>query len=130
MVGTQKIALASGPGDCRGLKSTLLAGSPGADMYTRATVALNALLALGHDESMYFVAMQDDAGKPLRTNCRYRITGTPPAARWWSITAYADDLFLFDAPNGHYSLSATKAVPGAQGKFSLETAPTHPGDST
>lgn len=110
-------------------KANLRAGSPDADMYTRASIALNALLALGRDETMYFVATQDDAGQPLKSHCSYRVEGVPPAARWWSITAYADDLFLFDAPNKHYSLNGSTAVLDAQGKFALTTGPEQQGDT-
>jgi hypothetical protein len=103
--------------------SNLQAGSVDADMYTRATVAVNALLALGRSETMYFVATQDDAGHPLRSQCNYRISGVPPKARWWSITAYADDMFLFDAPNGHYSLNGDIATLNSEGVFSFTTGP-------
>jgi hypothetical protein len=104
-------------------RANLRAGSPDADMYTRASIALNALLALGRDETMYFVATADDAGRPLKSNCSYRVEGTPPQARWWSVTAYAKDLFLFDAPNRQYSLNGTTAVLNTQGKFVLTTGP-------
>lgn len=104
-------------------RANLQAGSPDAGMYTRAGIALNALLALGRDETMYFVATRDDAGHALRAQCNYRITGVPPQARWWSITAYAQDLFLFDAPNGHYSLNGSTAALDAAGKFALGTGP-------
>jgi hypothetical protein len=104
-------------------KSNLRAGSPDADMYTRASVALNALLALGRDETMYFVATHDDSGRPLQSHCSYRVEGVPPQARWWSITAYAQDLFLFDAPNRQYSLNGTTAVLDSQGKFAFTTGP-------
>jgi len=104
-------------------RANMHAGSQDADIYTRATIAVNALLALGRDETMYFVATRDDAGHTLRAQCNYRITGVPPQARWWSITAYAQDLFLFDAPNGHYSLNGTTAVLDAAGRFSLSTGP-------
>jgi hypothetical protein len=104
-------------------RANLHAGSQDAGLYTRATIAVNALLALGRDETMYFVATRDDAGQTLRAQCNYRITGVPPQARWWSITAYAQDLFLFDAPNGHYSLNGTTAVLDAAGRFSLSTGP-------
>ena len=104
-------------------KTNLRAGSPDADMYTRASVAVNALLALGRDETMYFVATTDDQGHPLRSNCPYRVEGTPPKARWWSITAYADDMFLFDASNKHYSLNGTNAKLTADGRFALVTGP-------
>lgn len=110
-------------------KTNLLAGSTDADMYTRASIALNALLALGRSETMYFIATHDDAGQPLRAACSYKVTGTPPAARWWSITAYADDLFLFDAPNQHYSLNGSTAQLDAQGQFALVTGPAQPSDT-
>ena len=99
----------------------LRAGSPDADLYTRASIALNALLALGRDETMYFVAAQDDLGRPLRSDCSYRVEGVPPKARWWSVTAYADDLFLFDAPNAHYSLNGTTAELDSAGHFAFTT---------
>ncbi|OYT93835.1 MAG: hypothetical protein CFE43_00360 [Burkholderiales bacterium PBB3] len=110
-------------------RANMRAGSPDADMYTRASIAVNALLALGRDETMYFIASHDDAGQPLRSVCTYRIEGTPPQARWWSITAYAQDLFLFDAPNQHYSLNGSTAVLDAQGRFMLTTGPQALGDS-
>ena len=98
-----------------------LAGSTDADMYTRAKVALEGLLALGRDETMYYMARHDDAGRPLRSDCSYRVEGLPPPARWWSITAYADDFFLFDAPNRQYSLNGSTARLDAHGRFALVT---------
>lgn len=104
-------------------KTNLQAGSTDADLYTRASVAVNALLALGRDETMYFVASTDDAGHTLRSTCSYRVSGTAPQARWWSITAYADDMFLFDAPNQHYSLNGSTAKLDALGNFALVLGP-------
>jgi hypothetical protein len=104
-------------------KTDALVGHADAGLYTRATVALNALLALSREETMYYVASRDDAGQPLRATCSYLIEGTPPQARWWSVTAYADDMFLFDAPNQHYSLNATQARLDAQGRFQVRTGP-------
>jgi hypothetical protein len=104
-------------------ESYLMAGSQDADMYTRAAVAVNALLALGRDETMYFVATRDEDGRLLRSACSYRVEGLPPKARWWSITAYADDMYLFDAPNKHYSLNGSTAQLDALGRFSLVTGP-------
>lgn len=102
-------------------ETNLLAGSAQADLYTRAAIAANGLLALGRDETMYFIASQDDAGHPLRSRCSYRVEGVPPQARWWSVTAYAGDMFLFDAPNQQYSLNGTTARLDANGHFALTT---------
>lgn len=107
-------------------KTNLRAGSPDANMYARASIAVNALLALGRDETMYFVASADNDGHPLRSNCSYRVTGPAPKARWWSVTAYADDMFLFDAPNKHYSLNGTSARLDTKGAFSLVLGPKQP----
>ena len=104
-------------------RSNLKAGSVDADLYTRANVAVNAVLALGRSETMYFVATQDDTGHALRSQCTYRISGVPPKARWWSITAYADDMFLFDAPNAQYSLNGDIAQFSSEGVFSFSTGP-------
>ena len=103
--------------------TSTLAGSPDADAYTRARVALEGLLALSRDETMYYVARTDDNGRALRSVCAYRIEGAPPPARWWSITAYADDHFLFDVPNRQYSLNGRAARLDAQGSFALTTGP-------
>lgn len=102
-------------------ETSLLAGSADADLYTRGAIAVNALLALGREETMYFIANKDDAGHPLRSSCSYRVEGVPPKARWWSVTAYADDMFLFDAPNKHYSLNGTNARLDANGHFAFTT---------
>ena len=100
-----------------------LTGSPQADAHTRARVAVEGLLALGRSETMYYVADQDDQGQPLRSRCRYRIEGPAPAARWWSVTAYGGDFYLFDAPQGRYSLNAQGLALDASGRFAMATGP-------
>ena len=107
-------------------RTSLLAGSPDADPHTRARVALGGLLALSRAETLYFVAEHDDAGAPLRSRCSYRIEGMPPPARWWSVTAYADDFYLFDHPARRYSLNGGTARLDAAGHFALVTGPTAP----
>ncbi|MFZ3220673.1 MAG: DUF1214 domain-containing protein, partial [Rhodoferax sp.] len=103
-------------------QTDLHAGSTHAGLYTRAIIAVHALLALDRNETMYFAANHDDAGKPLRSACRYRVEGVPPSARWWSVTAYTDDMFLFDAvPGGAYSLNSKTARLDHQGRFVLTT---------
>jgi hypothetical protein len=107
-------------------RTSTLAGSTDADLYTRAVVAVGALLALNRNETLYYLASTDSDGQVLRSRCRYRISGLPPPARWWSITAYAEDRFLFDAPGGRYSLNGRTAPLDAQGRFAFETGPTPP----
>ncbi|MBL8326869.1 MAG: DUF1214 domain-containing protein [Rubrivivax sp.] len=105
---------------------SLLAGSADADATTRARVALGGLLALNRSETMYYVATHDSAGRPLRARCRYRITGAPPAARWWSLTAYADDYFLFADDARRYSVNGANARLDERGRFTVWTGPQAP----
>jgi len=105
-------------------EGSLLAGSPNADLYTRARVAMVGLLALDRRETVYYIARTDSAGQALRSRCRYRIDGVAPAARWWSLTAYAEDHFLFDAAQGRFSLNGALATLDARGEFHLWTGPT------
>jgi hypothetical protein len=107
-------------------RTSTLAGSTDADLYTRAVIAVGALLALNRDETMYYVATTDSAGQVLRSRCRYRISGAAPAARWWSVTAYAEDRFLFPNAERRYSINGGSAPLDARGHFSFETGPTAP----
>jgi hypothetical protein len=110
-------------------RTSLLTGSPDADLYTRARVALGALLALNRGETMYYLAHVDSDGRALRSACRYRVSGPAPAARWWSVTAYADDHFLFDNPQRRYSLNSRHAVLDPQGRFALVSGPDDAGQA-
>ena len=104
----------------------LEAGSSDASTYTRARIALKALLALDRRETLYYIAQQDDAGRPLRSHCRYLLSGSIPSARWWSVTAYADDLFLFPDNEQRYSVSGENLTLKAVGRFSAVTGPETP----
>jgi hypothetical protein len=53
----------------------------------------------------------------------------PPAARWWSVTAYGEDFHLFDAPQRRYSVNGRSAVLDAGGRFAFVSAPTEPHDA-
>jgi hypothetical protein len=104
----------------------LLAGSANADLHTRARVALGGLLALNRDETMYYVALTDSAGVPLRSRCRYRVSGVPPAARWWSITAYAEDGFLFADDRRRHGVNGANARLDGSGRFAFVSGPPLP----
>ncbi len=108
-------------------QANLLAGSADADAYTRARVAVGGLLALNRAETMYYIAATDSDGQPLRSRCSYRVSGPPPKARWWSLTAYAEDYFLFPNEQRRYSVNGLSAPVDATGAFALISGPTDPG---
>lgn len=114
--------------DAGAWRVNLLAGSRDADAYTRARIALGAVLALGRSETLYYTTDHDDRGAPLRAECRYRIEGPPPSSRWWSLTAYAADHFLFPNDAKRYSVSGETVALDGQGRFSATIGP--PSDSS
>ena len=79
-------------------------GAAAASSLERARVAINGPLGLSSKEAVYFVAQQDGAGEPLRSQCTYRVAGQPIDTRWWSLT-------LYDAATQHY-------VPNAENRSS------------
>ncbi len=110
-------------------RASTLTGSADSGALLRAQVAVAGLLALNRQETMYYMAKEDSAGQRLRASCKYRIAGSVPAARWWSVTAYADDYFLFTVPSGRYSFNSEQhnKIAGEQPvttqKFTMETGP-------
>lgn len=104
-------------------RADLLAGSADAGAYTRARIAVNAVLALDRSETIYFLATHDDRGEPLRAECRYRLSGVAPSAAWWSITAYASDNFLFPVESHRYSISGNSLNVTAGDAFSASLGP-------
>jgi hypothetical protein len=81
-------------------------GSADAGLHLRARIAAHGLWALDSSEVIYFTTTTDSAGWPLRHGASYRIEGTDPDTRWWSIAVYNDDHFI---PNelDRYSFSKT-----------------------
>src|SRR6185312_7793120 len=66
-------------------------GATAPDPYTRAYLARSGVLPLGQGEGVTFTAATDSQGRPLDRACRYRITGTTPAAAFWTLEAVSPD---------------------------------------
>jgi len=96
-----------------------LVGSVAADPYLRARVAKVALLALTNSEALYFFAVADDDGNPLRCDQSYRVEGRDFDSRWWSITAYDADTFLILNQQDRYSYNMTNLERTADGGYTI-----------
>jgi hypothetical protein len=99
------------------------AGSAAAGPYTRAIIAREGLLALSAREALYFNLSQDEAGRPLDEGCIYDLAGREPAARWWSVTLYADDGFLAQNSDHAHSIDASGMRVGRDGYWRARIAP-------
>jgi hypothetical protein len=60
-------------------------GTPDADPYARARMTRAAELPLGRAEGLAFTAVRDSAGEPLLLECAYRLEGSVPVARFWTL---------------------------------------------
>lgn len=98
-------------------QTNLTIGDARADPYTRTTVALHGLFALGHSETIYYTAQTDSAGDPLEGRCRYELRGGNINARWWSVTAYGPDDYLIANAANRYSVSNLTVAHRTDGTF-------------
>jgi hypothetical protein len=62
-------------------------GTPQADPYSRARFSRETDLALGRAEGLVFTARRDADGEALRRACTYRMEGSLPPARFWTLSA-------------------------------------------
>jgi hypothetical protein len=70
-------------------------------------VAREGVLALGKAEGLSFIAERDAAGDELQRQCDYRIEGSFPTARFW--TLYAADQSLGVVDTGKPRLAALQS---------------------
>ncbi|MES2883386.1 MAG: DUF1214 domain-containing protein [Pseudomonadota bacterium] len=98
-------------------------GSVAANPWERAAVAVAGLYALTPQEAVYYTAFTDSSGETLRGECRYRVQGAPPPARWWSLTAYGADHYLVPNAAGVYARHAGNLPPSPDGRFDIALAP-------
>lgn len=110
-------ALRNGP-----WRTSIHTGSAAANPYERAAVALAGLYALTPAEAVYFTAFTDSAGQTLRGECQYIVRGTPPPARWWSLTAYGADHYLVPNAAGVHARHASNLPATADGRFEIALA--------
>lgn len=99
-------------------------GTRHASAKTRAVVALRGLLALPASEARYYNATVDDSGQPLNGHCRYRISGGPLPARWWSLTLYDQDGYLVANDPQIYAIGSAALRPDEQVRWNVAVAPT------
>ena len=110
-------------------RTDLILGNPEGDAAQRAFVAVHGLFGLPRPEAIRYTARTDSEGQPLDGHCRYELTGRPPNARWWSITAYGPGDGLIANPANRYSVSSHSVTPDASGKLAVQIGGTARGDN-
>lgn len=103
-------------------------GTKATDAITRAIVARAGLLALPAKETVYWSAHSDAAGAPLDGNCRYRLSGKPLDARWWSVTIYDEAGYLVANDANIWSVNGANVATDDAGEWRVTIAPDKPAD--
>jgi hypothetical protein len=102
-------------------KTNLATGSAAAGLHHRSRVALHGLWALASSEVIYYHATTDSSGNRLLHGATYRIEGSDPDTRWWSLTAYIDDHFIPN-PGDRYSYSGTTVEREPDGSWAIRAS--------
>ncbi|MEM6536014.1 MAG: DUF1214 domain-containing protein [Pseudomonadota bacterium] len=105
-------------------------GAAAASGVERAKVAIAGPLGLSSKEVVYLIALTDNQGERLVSNCTYRVTGSPIDTRWWSLTLYDSETQHYVPNEDNRSSWNSVAIPrDQQGNWSIDVAPTRRGDA-
>jgi hypothetical protein len=84
-------------------------GMPRPDPYTSAYIVRTGALELGASEGLQFTATADSDNRRLDRACTYRIDGTTPPARFWTLTAIDPETGrLATRPDGPTNLESAR----------------------
>jgi hypothetical protein len=99
------------------------AGVPRPDPYSRAVIARTGQMPLGTGEAAVLFAARDDGGQPLRGGCDYRIYGSLPEVRLWTLEAVDAAGGVADNPSARYYLASHEVVTPAGGALDIVMGP-------
>jgi hypothetical protein len=93
------------------------------DPYARAAIARSGELPIGSGDGVAFFATFDDAGRVLDGRCVVTLSGTTPAARFWTVTLYDHDGRLIPNAADRYGFTSQEIARRADGSFEIALAP-------
>lgn len=85
-------------------------GTPEADPYSKARIAREGVLSLGRAEGLTFIAERDSAGNLLRRDCGYKVEGSVPPARFWTLFAADPSLAALEAGASRHSATHSQEI--------------------
>jgi hypothetical protein len=98
-------------------------GTTGIDPYSRATIARSGALPVGLGDGVAFTAASDDRGRPLDGRCEMLVSGTTPAARYFTLTLYAPDGQLVANSLNRHGFTSEELYRKQDGTFTIEVSP-------
>ncbi len=98
-------------------------GTAEIDPYARAAIARSGELPIGSGDGVAFFATSDDTGRVLDGRCVVTLSGTTPAARFWTVTLYDHDGRLIPNAADRYGFTSQEIARRADGSFEIALAP-------
>ena len=98
-------------------------GTTDADPYARATIARSGQLPIALGDGVSFSAQRDGKGRILDGRCTVVVSGTTPAARYWTLTLYNVTGELVANSVGRYGFTSEEILRNADGSFVITVAP-------
>jgi hypothetical protein len=95
------------------------AGAIDADPYTRAALERSGEVPIALGEGLQMIARVDDAGRPLLSNCVYRVGPHVPAARYWTLGVVDLKGFPIDNPAERYVFRSSEILRDADGAVAI-----------
>ncbi|MCW6507509.1 DUF1214 domain-containing protein [Hyphomicrobiales bacterium BP6-180914] len=99
------------------------AGTPAINPYLRAYFARTGQVPLAAAQGLTAVARRDSAGRLLKRNCAYRVTGPVPPALFWTLEAADTHGVPFETPARRQSFTSEDILRDSTGKFAIQIAP-------
>jgi hypothetical protein len=100
-------------------RTNLLQGSTAQDIYLRYIISVWAVMALPRQETLYYGTYTTDKGEPLLTKYDYVLEGKNLDTRWWSITVYDNEGWLFPNKLNRYSYNMDTVKFDTDGKYRI-----------
>jgi hypothetical protein len=98
-------------------------GTKDANPYVRASLARSGRLPISLGDGVFFAAKTDDLGHALDGRCSVVLSGTTPAARFWTLTLYTPNGALVPNSINRYGFTSQEIVRHADGTFDITVAP-------
>jgi len=94
-------------------------GTADIDPYARATIARTGELPIGSGDGVAFFASTDEKGRALDGRCTVTVSGTTPAARFWTLTLYDREGRLVANSAERYGFTSQEIARRADGSFEI-----------
>ena len=99
------------------------AGTADINPYLRARFARTGQVPMSSAEGVMFTATRDSRGDVLDRSCTYRVTGSLPPARFWTLDVSGTEGFSLPNPAQRSGYTAAEVLRSADGDFIITVSP-------